>query len=122
MKNLLLLILFLPAAGYAQSFNKQFEGIKHPEIKTELYRTSRRLQTSGALIAVGGGFLATGTIISFNADSEGKRTTAKIIAGAGGLFCLIGGVMLSNAGESLFRSRNDKRSVAFNGSSIVVRF
>ena len=122
MNKLLLLILLAPSLGKAQSFKKEYEGIKHPETKTELFRSSRRLQTAGGLFGVGGGMLATGIILSMDADTKGRRTGAKIVSGAGGVFCLIGGVILGNAGESLMRSRNDKHQVAFTGNSIVYTF
>jgi hypothetical protein len=122
MKRLLLLTLFIPSLVKSQSFKKEYEGIKHPEIKTELFKSSRRLQTAGGLLGVGGAMLAGGIVLSMDADKESKRTAAKIIAGSGGVFCLIGGIILSNAGESLMKIRKDKNQVAFTGSSIVYTF
>lgn len=122
MKKWLLLIVFIPCIAKSQNLKREYEALKHPEIKTELFRSSRRLQTAGGLLGVGGGLLATGLILSIDADTKGRQTGAKIVSGVGGVFCLIGGVILGNAGESLMKSRQDKNRVAFTGHSISYTF
>lgn len=122
MKKLILAFLLFPVIGKSQSFKRQFNELKNPEIKSELYKSSRRLQTAGASLGIGGGLIGASVILSIDANTQSKQTSAKIIAGSGGLFCLIGGILLGNAGESLLRSRNDKKPVAFTGNSIIYNF
>jgi len=122
MRKLTLIILLIPAIGKSQSLKRQFNELKYPELKTELYKSSKRLQTAGACLGIGGGLIATSVIFSIDANTKSKQTSAKIIAGSGGLFCLIGGILLGNAGESLLRSRNDKKPLTFNGNTIIYTF
>lgn len=121
MKKLLLLVLLIPSYGMAQSINRQLMEIKHPELKSNLFKASRRIETGAQLLGVGGACVAGAVILSLDADIESKRTTVKIMSAAGGVLCLLGGTILGSAGERLFMSRRD-RQIAFNGNSIIYKF
>lgn len=118
MKKLLLALCLFPFVTTAQSIKNQSRQKKNPEVKTELFKSSRKLQNAGACLGVGGGLLAVGSILAIDADTKTKMTAAKVVSGGGGLFCLVGGILIGGAGESLFRSRDDKKVIAFTGNAL----
>lgn len=125
-RQLLTIILFIPilVIGQRKSFNREFEELKNPMLKSESYKAAKKLGIAGGLLGFGGGLIATAVALSPDADTESKKTAVKVTALTGGVFCLLGGAILGNVGQHLIRIEGRKSTVEikFTGNAFVYNF